>query len=57
MIAKEKLDAVCIATSDHWHAKQAIECLESGLDARYYEGVSLCPSLAKLKQGWHAQRL
>jgi len=31
MIAKEKLDAVCIATPDHWHAKQAIDGLEAGL--------------------------
>lgn len=32
MIAKEELDAVCIGTPDHWHAKQAIECMEAGLD-------------------------
>ena len=32
MIAKENLDAVCIGTPDHWHAKQATESLEAGLD-------------------------
>jgi predicted dehydrogenase len=32
MIAKENLDAVAIGTPDHWHAKQAIESLEAGLD-------------------------
>ena len=32
MLQKEKLDAVCIATPDHWHAIQTIECLEAGLN-------------------------
>ncbi len=31
MIAKEKLDAVTIGTPDHWHAKQATDCLNAGL--------------------------
>jgi predicted dehydrogenase len=31
MLEKEDLDAVCIGTPDHWHAKQAIDCLEKGL--------------------------
>jgi predicted dehydrogenase len=31
MLAKEKLDAVCIATPDHWHARQTIDCLKAGL--------------------------
>lgn len=32
MYAKANLDAVCIGTPDHWHAKQAIEAMEAGLD-------------------------
>ncbi len=31
MYAKEELDAVCIGTPDHWHAKQAIEAMQAGL--------------------------
>ncbi len=32
MLAKEKgLDAVLIATPDHWHAEQTVECLKAGL--------------------------
>lgn len=31
MLAQEKLDAVCIATPDHWHAKQTIDALAAGL--------------------------
>lgn len=31
MIEKEDLDAVCIGTPDHWHAKQTIDSLNNGL--------------------------
>lgn len=31
MIEKEKLDAVSIATPDHWHHRQIVDCLNAGL--------------------------
>ena len=31
MIEKEDLDAVCIGTPDHWHHKQVVDSLNSGL--------------------------
>jgi predicted dehydrogenase len=31
MFAKANLDAVCIGTPDHWHAKQTIDSLDAGL--------------------------
>ena len=31
MYAKANLDAVCIGTPDHWHAKQTIDALNAGL--------------------------
>jgi predicted dehydrogenase len=31
MLEKEKLDAVSIATPDHWHHKQIVDCLHAGL--------------------------
>ena len=30
MLEKENLDAVCIGTPDHWHAKQTIDSMEAG---------------------------
>ncbi len=30
MLEKEKLDAICIGTPDHWHAKQTIDCMNAG---------------------------
>ena len=32
LIAREDIDAVCIATPDHWHAIQTIAALDSGKD-------------------------
>lgn len=32
MYEKEDLDAVCIGTPDHWHAKQTIDALEAGMN-------------------------
>ena len=32
LIARKDIDAVCIATPDHWHAIQTIAALESGKD-------------------------
>ncbi len=31
MLAREKLDAVCIASPDHWHARQTLDALAAGL--------------------------
>ncbi|MEW4530876.1 Gfo/Idh/MocA family oxidoreductase [Maioricimonas sp. JC845] len=31
MLASGKVDAVCIGTPDHWHAKQTIDALQAGL--------------------------
>ncbi|MGC1273164.1 MAG: Gfo/Idh/MocA family oxidoreductase [Planctomycetaceae bacterium] len=30
MLAKEDLDAVCVGTPDHWHAKQVIDAMDAG---------------------------
>ncbi len=32
LLARDDLDAVCIATPDHWHALQTIQALEAGKD-------------------------
>ncbi len=31
MLADKDIDAVCIGTPDHWHAKQSIDALEAGM--------------------------
>jgi predicted dehydrogenase len=55
VIARKDIDAVCIATPDHWHAIPTLEALEAGLDVycekplthNIYEAVSVIKSAKK----------
>lgn len=41
LIDKAEVDAVVIASPDHWHATQSIECLEAGLDVYCQKPMTL----------------
>jgi len=58
LIARDDIDAVCIATPDHWHAIQTIAALESGKDVycekplthNVHESVAVMKAVKKNKR-------
>jgi predicted dehydrogenase len=41
MLEKEQLDGAVIATPDHWHAQNAIDCMDAGLDVYLQKPMTL----------------
>ncbi|HRI88493.1 MAG TPA: Gfo/Idh/MocA family oxidoreductase [Candidatus Hydrogenedentes bacterium] len=58
LIARDDIDAICIATPDHWHAIQTVAALESGKDVycekplthNIHESIAVIEAVAKHKR-------